>query len=363
MTNRRILSNNMDKDFDMNNSTYKSSYFLAKKIQNNAIKNKNTNKKKQDNNKIHSKVNNKKTMKKNTNTQPFENTLDIKSNIKKKQKSENLPIAIKHDPNIINNKNSLPIASRSNNIPKQQKNTVAPKYTEMVLPVKRVAICFTGISYMVNMIHFSGSFTYSVDYNESVNNYREYIFNYFINRGYHIDVFISSYDNEKKNQIIETYKPVKSIFVPYIDGNTDGKRIHTLNVINIVKKYSLSNNVKYDNVLITRFDLLFKKKFSEMKVDFKKFNLMSELKEIDSSGIRCVDDNVFLFPYKMLNSFKNIVESKINPHRIRVQLNKKFGSTSINFMWNETVNYKSVPDLESFKINRINVKNKKNNSI
>ena len=58
----------------------------------------------------------------------------------------------------------------------------------------------------------------------------------------------------------------------------------------------LSSNNKYDHVLITRFDLDFKKKFSECNFDFNSFNIISQ------TGKKTICDNFYFMPFNLLTS-------------------------------------------------------------
>ena len=61
-----------------------------------------------------------------------------------------------------------------------------------------------------------------------------------------------------------------------------------------------TNPRSYDLILITRFDLLFQKKFHESNINFDKFNIVSILERPD-----LICDNFYLFPYKYIQILLN----------------------------------------------------------
>ena len=63
----------------------------------------------------------------------------------------------------------------------------------------KLALLLFGISLEINK-HWQYGTSYSVDYNNSYENYQKYIYEYFKNKGYDIDVYIST------NILPENYK-------------------------------------------------------------------------------------------------------------------------------------------------------------
>lgn len=138
---------------------------------------------------------------------------------------------------------------------------------------------------------------YSIDYEKSYENYKTFIFDYFENIGYAIDVYFTTnmLDDKNKEKICEKYKPVKCNFI-----ENQGNRIKNRNEkINNVIDLCLNSRNTYDLILITRFDLDFQKKFDESNFDFDKFNIVSIL---EKPFMIC--DNFYLFPYKYLKIFR-----------------------------------------------------------
>lgn len=110
-------------------------------------------------------------------------------------------------------------------------------------------------------------------------------------KGYDIDVYFTTntLNDKDKIELCKAYKPVKCDFI----DNYPDKTISRNTKIKNVAELCLSTNMNYDLVLITRFDLLFQKKFHESNIQFDKFNLVSIL---ERPHLIC--DNFYLFPFK-----------------------------------------------------------------
>ena len=111
-------------------------------------------------------------------------------------------------------------------------------------------------------------------------------------------------------------------------------------------EYSKNNNVVYDNVLITRFDLKFKKEFNNIKFKNNKFNCSFVLNKKIKEKI-C--DNFYFLPFTMLERFYNllIISENKSSHNILYLLKKKV--KEIHFLFNKQ---KSIIDNEFYKIVR-----------
>lgn len=192
----------------------------------------------------------------------------------------------------------------------------------------KLAILLFGLS-KTEIIHHSGNKIF-IDYEKSYENYKKIIFDYFENIGYDIDVFFTTniLDNKNEKKICEIYKPIKYNFIE--------KARHEK--LNNVIELCINSRITYDLILITRFDLLFQKNFSESNIDFDKFNLVSIL---EKPHLIC--DNFYLFPYKYLKIFSKIVKETIIRensnvcafHNIQKHLYHELGINSVNYILNE----------------------------
>ena len=200
---------------------------------------------------------------------------------------------------------------------------------------KKIAILLFGFSKMDSSI--TGKKT---DYEKSYENYKKFIFKYFEKIGYDIDVYYCTNKLDKKNEIKlrKKYNPKKFI---YTDHGRNLKLFYCC-------KLCLDNKIKYNLVLATRFDLIFKKKFSKSNIDFNKFNLVSIL---EKPNLIC--DNFYLMPYKYLNSFMNCqllggLKGSCG-HCLKKYFDKVINEKNINYILSENV---CIADLSFYKLGR-----------
>lgn len=212
----------------------------------------------------------------------------------------------------------------------------------------KVALILFGISYAENINHWTGK-KYKIDYEESINNYKKFIFEYFKNNNYEIDVFFSTYNSNKSEKLISDYKPKAYYFFNKLQYKKNNKRLgrnsNIKKAIKITLDYSEKNLINYDLCLITRYDLLFKKNFAESNIINDRLNIVSILEKTIH-----IDDNFYLMPFSMLKSFYNLINNlKIDYkyHKLRYPLENVF---KINYILNE---YTNISNLSFYKINRI----------
>jgi len=205
----------------------------------------------------------------------------------------------------------------------------------------KVALLLFGLSYS-EFTHWSTR-KLKVDWKKSFTNYKDFIYRYFVDMNCEVDLYFSTTKSNKKEQskIIHYYKPIKYNFSDMNDNDTESRKFKLLDVIKLCK----STNVKYDYVLITRFDLLFKKNFATSNINLNKFNVVSTMAE--SSFI---DDNFYLFPFEMLTMFYEIVKSKEFGlcHDIKNEIQDAIND-EINYILDEQ---KNSTELSFFKIVR-----------
>ena len=167
----------------------------------------------------------------------------------------------------------------------------------------KLALLLFGISLEINKYWQYGTL-YSVDYNNSYENYQKYIFEYFKNKGYEIDVYISTniLPDINKQDLLNKYKPIKSNFIETIEEDRNlSENIKMNDVVNLC----ITEGIEYNLILITRFDLLFQKGFDSCNIGLDRFNIVNILEEPDY-----ICDNFYLFPYKYLSKFSKIIKSE-----------------------------------------------------
>lgn len=208
----------------------------------------------------------------------------------------------------------------------------------------KIALLLFGISYTEQLNHWSGT-TNRVDFRDSVDNYKKYIYHYFENLGYSIDVFIATnhVSKEIRDNIIHHYHPKKITFHKNHDNKHISRNTKIINVMQNYFQYIRDTNVAYTACIITRFDLHFKIPFNRVRIDLSKINIVSQL---ETPKLIC--DNFYIIPRHIVSNFLVVLQSKKNvSHHHILPLLTKF--SSVNFMYNQR---RYVADLDLYKIVR-----------
>ena len=125
--------------------------------------------------------------------------------------------------------------------------------------LKNMAFIFFGISYLNKYKHWNSEFELlEINYKNSIENYKEYLFEHFNNLHYNIDVFICTNNSYLNIDIINDYNVKSYLFLDNRDNINFSRNEKIINAINLCLKYSSENNKNYVLVLITRFDLEFR---------------------------------------------------------------------------------------------------------
>lgn len=192
----------------------------------------------------------------------------------------------------------------------------------------RLAVLLFGIS-KAEFFHKHHHRKVRINYENTYENHKK-VWNYFLKKGYQIDFYFSTNplnENDTHN-IIRSYRPVKYSFVddePNYDYSKNKK-------INAVVDLCLENEINYDLVLITRFDLIFNKDFEDSNIQLDKFNLVSILERP-----QYICDNFYLFPYSLLKDFSMVLKKNMykSHHFIKEELDQINGDHSIHYILNE----------------------------
>jgi hypothetical protein len=214
----------------------------------------------------------------------------------------------------------------------------------------KLAVLFFGMS-KCHYNYFDSKTNYFIDYEKSYENYKKFIFNFFISKGYDIDVYFTTniLDDEDRKEICKKFNPINCTFMENEGNHVVSRNKKLINVMNLC----LESEIEYDLVLITRFDLLFQKDFDESNIQLNKFNLVSIL---ELPTVICY--NFYLFPYEYLETFLNISNNNLTKsfHKIKNELFEKIGKNSINYILNEEC---CIKELSFYKIVRTIVLSKK----
>lgn len=120
-----------------------------------------------------------------------------------------------------------------------------------------------------------------------------------------LKTYISTYDHKGIDEVVGFYKPTKASIKPIVGTNQLDTYLESL---------MLLRGEDLDLVVSTRFDILFKKKVSTIGFDYDKFNVLFE--ESGWKAYEFTDDNIFVFPYSMLNAVISSLENwkRVKPY-------------------------------------------------
>lgn len=130
----------------------------------------------------------------------------------------------------------------------------------------RYAICYRGISYKENYFNEPGLNPYNVDFYECLESNKEYLIHPLREKGNDVDIFYHTYDSLKLKNYIDELNPVDVYLKQFNPGIQKYNFFHVTQLIidslEQVKKYQIENNITYDYIILTRFDIYLLNDFS-----------------------------------------------------------------------------------------------------
>ena len=176
----------------------------------------------------------------------------------------------------------------------------------------KIGINLVGVSYN------DGTIGRYRNYEDAIAGFMTNIINPLKDEGHSIQYYIFSYDNIKRNEILNAYQPIiKSEFIHPTYNTLGGgdKLSNGFKAISAAYINSLQQlkNENLDLVISTRFDInFFKNPLKEYPYDFNKFNFL--WREPHLHNLPLVNDTFVVFPYSMLDSvIESIKEMEFNP--------------------------------------------------
>ena len=165
----------------------------------------------------------------------------------------------------------------------------------------KLALLFFGISKEYKHEYWRSGRKYSIDYNLSYNNYKQFIYGFFEKEGYDIDVYFTTnnLDDKDRKTLCEKYNPVKYSFMENHKNHTISRN----NKLDKVIDLCLDSGIAYDLVL--------------------------------KDHLIC--DNFYLFPYKYLRGFSKVVKKNMGKshHFIKKDIESIMPDNSINYILNQ----------------------------
>ena len=161
-----------------------------------------------------------------------------------------------------------------------------------------IGIVLRGVSY-------GTSANGNVDWRIVKDNMKEYLIDSF--PGHNISVYMTTYNNETLNELMEFYQPKKVLLLPSIGSH---QRVTLFNSASMLLTEPL------DFIINTRFDIRWYQKVGQLNIDYNKFNFLYKEVEPEWTRNRFVSDIIFGVPRKYLEHFMQaIVNEQNNPSR------------------------------------------------
>lgn len=173
----------------------------------------------------------------------------------------------------------------------------------------KIALGLRGITYLEKYNHCHGLPSHTIDFRNTYPSIKENILNLYDN----IDIFITTYNSTLNAELIDLYKPKNIKFKDYVTvpNHTIEKDTaiiyinHVLELLTMIEKYETENNITYDTCIITRSDLYFYQKLTEINLDYDVFNFPFWHM---NGHIFSSEDNLIVFPRSKLVLLKTMLE-------------------------------------------------------
>ena len=174
----------------------------------------------------------------------------------------------------------------------------------------RFALCLKGVHSIQEYVSTGLTDNIKRKSLDSFNNINKMIINNIKEDGHDIDIFISTYDCDAGDYLINLYNPKK--FYKFEEKNIiynrkymDGVPLFESIANHTIKLLELCSESNYDYIIITRFDLLFTQLYKNFPVDYDKFNINCK----HTSGNS--DDNLWIFKNKYSKELKDSLIEQI----------------------------------------------------
>ena len=212
---------------------------------------------------------------------------------------------------------------------------------------KKLALIYFGISYLENYYNKTINKIYNIDYKKQQQNHIDFIHRYFKKLNYDIDIFISTNEENNYNKnILHEYnaKDIKYCCNDDTNNAAISRNIKVKNGIEMCLNYANKNNINYNHVLLTRFDIEFKINFINSNINLKKLNIVSLL---EKENFIC--DNFYLLPFNLLEKYLVLVNENIE--KIHHYIKCKYENLcEINFIYNQPG--RRISQLDFYKLKR-----------
>jgi hypothetical protein len=209
----------------------------------------------------------------------------------------------------------------------------------------KIGINLVGVSYN------DGTIGRYRNYEDAIGGFINNVINPLKEDGHTVQYYIFSYDNVKRNDIINAYQPLIKYEFIHPTYNTLGGGDKLPNGMKMISGTYMTSllrllNEDLDLVISTRFDINFlKNPFKEYSYDFNKFNFL--WREPEYTHLPIVNDTFVVFPHSMLmNVINSISEMESNPpHGVNVAMHNWYlpmvnqvGEENVQWVCDEYIN-------------------------
>lgn len=151
-----------------------------------------------------------------------------------------------------------------------------------------------------------------------------------------VSKYLYTYPSDMDKLLVEKYQPTDYKIVPFEGSNQISTKVNSLKFI---------KDINVDIIVMTRFDLYFKDKFSNFNINFSKFNFANREEFGNWTKHQYCCDNLYIFPKHMLDrvlsSFIDLetiflstgqAHAPIGTHDLYTTLSKYVSDDEINYM-------------------------------
>ena len=171
----------------------------------------------------------------------------------------------------------------------------------------RVAILFRGITYCENYIHKYNLPQYTIDFRDTFPSIQQNLIDPFVETGHTVDTFVLTYHSPLETEVVRAFKPKKISFMDYVQipiGQAqevlgEPLLINYYNqLLDMMTSYEDKEGFQYDFVIVTRPDLYFYQRVTDIQIDFTTVNMpfWHIARPHDAPAIFSSEDNWVGFP-------------------------------------------------------------------
>jgi len=194
----------------------------------------------------------------------------------------------------------------------------------------RVALLLRGVTYVERFVHRYGIPPFTVDFRDTAPSIRANLIQPFVDAGHTVDVFLTTYHSALEDEVIRTYAPKKIHFhgdyapISPQDHEPVAEPLmitQSLEMIAMSEEYEAETGTRYDFLILTRPDLYYYRRITDVHVDFTMMNLSfwHIAKPANAPPVFSGDDNFIGLPRSASDTFKEcLAAQKSNGHSLHL---------------------------------------------